>query len=67
MESKECYADGGSVKGDHEELMNHVALECMHAIGAKDKAAFLDSFHVLVADAINKMMPEEGKEMPNDA
>ncbi len=47
---------------DNETLMDHVALECMHAIEAKDKAGFLDSFHVLVADLLNKMESKEHKE-----
>jgi hypothetical protein len=53
----DCYADGGEVEDD-DMMLNHVALECMHAIESKDKDAFLDSFHVLVSDIVNKMQIE---------
>lgn len=52
---KDCYADGGEVDNDNDAVMDHVALECMHAIEMKDKAQFLESFHVLVADILNRM------------
>lgn len=50
-----------SHEGDEEQIMDHVAMECMHAIENKDKSAFKDAFHVLVSDIVNKMMPEEGE------
>lgn len=56
----ECYADGGEVMGDDETMMDQVALECMHAIDKKDKQAFMDSLHVLIADILNKMGSDEG-------
>ncbi len=60
------YAEGGEAEasddGDNEVMMDHVALECMHAIETKDKEAFLDSFHVLVADILNKLESSEGDE-----
>lgn len=40
---------------DNESVMDHCALECMNAIEMKDKAAFRDSFHVLVADILDKL------------
>ena len=65
------YAEGGSAEpdgdeADNEQLMNHCALEAMHAIENKDSAMFLESLHVLIADMLNKMsaepeMSEEGK------
>ncbi len=58
----DCYAEGGEVGGDSEVLMDHVALECMHAIERKDKDAFIDAFHTLVADLLNKMEAHEGPE-----
>ncbi len=59
----ECYAEGGEVDGDNDALMDHVALEMMHAIENKDKRAFIDAFHALVADLLNKM----GSEGPEEA
>lgn len=45
---------------DHEALMDHVALEFMHACDAKDKKGMLDAFQVLAADVYSRMaMPEE--------
>ncbi len=53
-------AEGGEVEGDdNKALMEQCALECMHAIENKDKGAFLEAFHCLVADLLNKMQPEE--------
>lgn len=57
---KELY-DGQGVKdmdADNEELMDHCALETMHAIDAKDKDGFRNGFHVLVSDMLNKMGSE---------
>lgn len=56
------YAEDGDVDmdaQDNDELMNHCALEMMHAIESKDKQALLDSFHVLVADVLNKMLSDD--------
>lgn len=47
---------------DDNELMNHVALECMHAIEAKDKEGFMSALHVLMADLLNKMSAEPAEE-----
>lgn len=47
--------------GDDSALLDHVALECMHAIEAKDKDAFLDAFNVLIADMLHKMQMDEGE------
>lgn len=56
----ENYAEGGDVEGDdNSALLDHVALECMHAIESKDKDSFLDAFHVLVADILQKMESKE--------
>jgi len=62
------YAEGGEAEmgpmqdEDHEALMDHVALECMNAIEAKDKAAFKESFGVLMADILGKMSAEHESE-----
>lgn len=40
---------------DHEQLMDHCALECMNAIESKNKEAFRDSLNVLMAHTLNKM------------
>lgn len=58
-------AEGGEVEeredSDHEMMMDHVAMELMHAMELKDKASFLDAFHVMVADCCEKMEPAEGE------
>lgn len=46
---------------DHEALMDHCALECMHAIEAKDTEKFVESLHVLVGDLLNKLQSPEGE------
>lgn len=43
---------------DGEAMMDHCALECMNAIEMKDKEAFKQSFHVLVADILSKLSDE---------
>lgn len=53
-------AEGGEIEDDNgdmdqDALMDHCALECMKAIEVKDKEAFRDSFHVLVADILNRL------------
>lgn len=49
-------------ESDHENLMDHVAMEGIHAFHNKDKAAFRDAFHVLVAHTLSKMGASEGEE-----
>ena len=45
---------------DEDIMLDQMALECMHAIEAKDKEKFLDSFHGLVASLLMEMQePEE--------
>lgn len=58
------YAEGGEVEdaGDTEELLNHCALECMHAIESKDTKGFIDGLHVLIADLMNKMSTDSEPE-----
>lgn len=56
------YAEGGEAEhedSDHEMLMDHCALECLHAIKADDGMAFRDAFQTLVADILNKVCPME--------
>ena len=43
---------------DHEAVMDQCALECMHAIEMKDKEAFRQSFHILIADILSKLSDE---------
>lgn len=47
------------LQSDDDVMMDHVALEAMHAIDAKDKSAFKDAFHVLIVDVLNKMGLEQ--------
>lgn len=47
---------------DQESLMDQCALECMNAIEMKDKTAFREAFHVLIADLINKLSMDMEKE-----
>lgn len=68
-EKRKHMADGGMIDdgsddmdGDHDAIIDHVALECMHAIESKDKEKFMDAFHVLVGDLIEKMRPMTGEE-----
>lgn len=63
MNPESCYADGGEVEDkDNEDLMDHVAMEGIHAFHNKDKSAFRDAFHVLVAHTLGKMSPPESEE-----
>lgn len=57
-----CYAEGGEVDGDHEMLMDQCAQECMDAIESKDKSAFKEALHTLIADLLMKMESSEGEE-----
>lgn len=49
-------------EGDEDELLNHVALEAMHAIDAKDHEAFMPAMHVLISHTVNKLRQEDGNE-----
>lgn len=42
-------------QSDDDIMMDHVALEAMHAMDRKDKEAFKDSFHLLLAHTLMKM------------
>lgn len=56
--------EGGEVKDhDHEELMDHVALEVMHALDAKDKQGFIDGMQVMLADMLNKLCMDDDEDM----
>lgn len=58
-------AEGGEVmagEDDRQEddvLMDHVAMEAMTAIEHKDKAAFREALHVLVAHMMSEMSDQE--------
>lgn len=43
---------------DNEAIMDHVALECMHAINNGDHAAFKDALHTHIAHTLTKMSDE---------
>lgn len=57
---KHHMAEGGEIEmdEDNEALMDHCAMECLNAMETKDKAAFKEAFHVLVADILNKFSME---------
>ena len=61
---KEHMAEGAEMmeQDEMESIMDHCAMECMHAIEAKDKDAFRQSFHVLISDIVHKMSEEMEKE-----
>lgn len=42
-------------QSDDDVMMDHVALEAMHAIDRKDKESFRNSFHVLVGHTLMQM------------
>ena len=44
---------------DHEGMMDQCAREAMAAINNNDHAGFRDSMHVLMADFLTKMTPQE--------
>ena len=55
-EKKQHMSEGGEVSEQEEqEMYDHVALECMHAIEAKDKETFQSSLEVLVSNIIHEM------------
>jgi len=57
------YADGGEVgDDDNEKLMDHCALECMHAVETKDVSGFREALQCLIADVLNKMSSDEDGE-----
>ena len=59
-----------NASGDDDSVLNHVALECMDAITARDTEMFKQAFHVLVADLLRKlseeMEPQESSEDEGD-
>lgn len=58
-EKGEHMAEGGEVEDqDNEAIMDHCALEMMHAIENKDKEMFKNAFHVLVHDIVGKLSDE---------
>lgn len=48
--------------GDDDEILNHVALECMHAMQNKDKSAFLDALKCLILSIESQEEPESKEE-----
>lgn len=51
---------------DHEDLMDHLALEAINAVHAKDHQAFRSAHHMLVADIIGKLSDEMEAKEPED-
>ena len=58
LHNADKYADGGEVDADHEAIMDHVALEVMHAVEIHDKEAFLEGLRVLVSDLLERMQSD---------
>lgn len=52
------YAEGGEVDDD-QMMIDQCAMECMEAIEKKDKDAFIESLHVLIAHMIMDMQTDE--------
>lgn len=50
---------GPSSDGDNDAIIDQCAMECMNAIEKKDKEAFIEAFHVLVADLLSKLQPDQ--------
>lgn len=44
---------------EHEMLMDHIAMEGIHAVHNRDHEAFRNSFHALVAHTLDGMMNSE--------
>lgn len=51
-------AEGGEVQDDDDELMNHVAMEAINAVHAKDSESYRNAFHALVAHTLYRMSDE---------
>lgn len=53
---------------DDDSVMDHVALEAMHAIETKDKTMFRNAMHVLLVDLLDKMSDDmnEPDEQPKE-
>lgn len=52
------YAEGGEVDDGSDAILDQCASECMDAIEKKDKAAFIEALHYLVADLLSKLSSE---------
>lgn len=50
------------INSDHDALLDHCALECMHAIQKKDVKGFREALKVLVSDLMDEMNSESGPE-----
>lgn len=51
------------MRNDEDEIMDHVALEAINAVHARDHEAYLGSLHALVSHIVGRMQePEEGEE-----
>ncbi len=61
MKKDEHMAEGGEV--NDEELMDHVAMEAVHAVHARDHDGFKNALHVMVSHTLKKLSDEmESKE-----
>lgn len=74
LHNADKYAMGGEIGGeggngmnedmdDDKALLEHVALECMHAIEMKDKSMFLEAFEVLISHIVEEMQESPEDEM----
>jgi len=58
------YAKGGEVddgESGEDDLMDHVALEAIHAVHNRDHQTFRSSLHALVAQSINQLNKDDEK------
>lgn len=46
---------------DEDAIMDHVALEAINAVHARDHEAYLGSLHALVSNIVSKMQSPEGE------
>lgn len=49
-------------QADDDTMMDHIALEMMHAVDSKDHGAFRDGFKVLVAHTLKGMSVPESED-----
>jgi hypothetical protein len=52
--------------GDDDAVLDHIAMECMEAITARDTEKFKASFQVLVGDVLRKLSDEMEMKEPSE-
>ena len=45
-------------EGNEDELMDHIALEAIHAVHSRDHESFKNSMHVMIAHTLQKLSDE---------